>query len=436
MSTDLGIAGVTRALRNLLGQVAEADYSDLPDDTRPTTEIQVTTLPLDRVRNGEGENAGNQVNLFLYHAESSAAYRNMDMPRQVRPGEAGRPPLALSLYYLLTAYGESDSELVAHVLLGAAMRVLHDHPLLSREELRDALSQSELDAQFERIRITPQPVSLDEVSKLWTGFQSEYRLSAAYQASVVLIESRRASRAPLPVLRRGAADRGPVTVAAPGPTLLEIREFFDPSLPERPPHGKPAAELGDVAVIGAMNLGGDPMTARFRHLRLEEPLPPQPLLSEGTATEARVALPPVGDPGVPAQWPAGFYTVELVVERPGVPVWTTNRLAFALAPTLEGITPSSQPLGGQPFDLTLTCRPQVLEEQRVMLLLGDRQFAPDSVTTPADPDAATTLVFPVDGLSEGAHVVRLRVDGADSIPIDFMADPPAFDGGQTVTITP
>jgi hypothetical protein len=278
-------------------------------------------------------------------------------------------------------------------------------------------------------------VSLDEVSKLWTGFQSEYRLSAAYQVSVVLIDSLRSSVAPLPVLSRGEADRGPLALAAPGPSLLEVREIFDPALPTRPPNGKPAAELGDVLVLAGTGLGSDPLAARFRHFRSDEPLEVEPL-PERTDAEVRVPLPGAGDAGVPAQWPAGVYTVELVVRRPDVPSWTTNRLPFALGPTLDGIVPASQAAGAQPFDLTVECRPQVQAGQRVSLLLGGREILPASVATPGgDPDAPTTLVFPVDGMPVGSHVVRLRVDGADSVPIDFTSMPPQFDAGQTVTIT-
>lgn len=435
MSNALAIAAATRTLRNLLTNVATADYSGLPDDTRPTAEIQITTLPLDRVRNGDGDSSRNQLNLFLYHAEPNGAWRNMDLPRQVRAGETGCPPLALNLYYILTAYGQSDSELVAHVLLGTAMRILHDHPVLGRADIRNALPPSELDAQFERVRITPQPVSLDEVSKLWTGFQSEYRLSAAYQVSVLLIESLRSPRAPLPVLRRGAADQGPIAVAAPGPTLLDITAFLDPSLAEQPPHGKPAAELGDVLVLGGINLGSDPLTARLRHRRLDVPLElaPEPQRSD---TEVRVALPGPADAGVAARWPAGFYTIELLQQPPGLPAWSTNRLPFALAPTLDTIAPVSQPVGAQPFDLTVTCRPQIRPEQRAALVFGAREIAPSSVTTPPDPDSPTTLVVPIDGMDAGSYVVRLRVDGADSVPIDLTTTTPQFDSNQIVTVTP
>lgn len=429
MSNALAVAAVTRTLRNLLTSVGTADYSGLPDDTRPTAEIEVTTLPLDRVRNGDGASSHNQLNLFLYHAEPNSAWRNMDMPLRVRDGESGRPPLALNLYYILTAYGQDDSELVAHVLLGSAMGILHDHPVLGRAEIRTALAPSELHSQFERVHITPQPVSLDEVSKLWTGFQSEYRLSAAYQVSVVLIESLRRPAAPLPVLRRGEADQGPVAVAAPGPALLAVTAFEDPSLAEQPPHGKPAAELGDVLVLSGSNLGGEPLTVRLRHLRLDVSLELAPE-SESTDTELRVRLPAPDAPGVAAAWPAGCYTVELTQQAPG------RLLPFCLGPTLTGLGPTTQPVGTQPFDLTVSCRPQIRPEQRVSVLLGSRELAPASISAPADVDSPTTLVVPVNGVPAGAHVVRLRVDGADSVPIDFTAKPAQFDGDQTVTVTP
>jgi len=46
-------------------------------------------------------------------------------------------------------------------------------------------------------------MSLEDVSKLWTTFQTQYRISAAYEVSVVIIESSRIVKTPLPVLTRG-----------------------------------------------------------------------------------------------------------------------------------------------------------------------------------------------------------------------------------------
>jgi len=435
MSNQLSIAAVTRTLRNLLNGVITS-YDGLPDDSRPTGEITVTTLPLDRVRDGNGSSAGNQVNLFLYHAEINAAWRNMDIPRQVRPGENGRPPLALNLYYIVTAYGQDDSELIAHVLLGTAMGILHDHAVLTRAEIRDALALSELDSQIDQVKITPQPVSLDEVSKLWTGFQSEYRLSAAYQVSVVLIESTLPTRTPLPVLRRGSEDRGPQAVASPTPFIEGVRQFLDPEIADPSLSRKPSAELGDTLVLAGSNLGGGGLTVRFHNIRLEEPIERSPLPGN-TETELRVTLPGTAeDAQVPSIWPVGIYTITLVVQRPNLPAWTTNTVPFALAPTIQGINPTSAAIAALPLSLEVTCIPQVRGNQRAVLLFGDREIPLESNQTAADPTAPSTLVFLVADVPAGEYVVRLRVDGVDSIPIDFSAAPPQFAADQRVTITP
>jgi hypothetical protein len=163
----------------------------------------VTALPPDEAANLSHTR---QVNLFLYQVSPNAAWRNMDMPRQTRPGESGQPLLPLTLYYLLTAYAREnpeDTAFIGHRLLGRAMSILHDRPLLDKDEIQDALPGNDLHKQVERVRLTLQPFSLEEMSKLWTAFQTQYRLSAVYEASVVLIESTRPARTPLPVLRRG-----------------------------------------------------------------------------------------------------------------------------------------------------------------------------------------------------------------------------------------
>src|SRR5207245_2354500 len=97
--------------------------------------------------------------------------------------------LALSLNYVITAYGEDDEDTRSHRILGRAMHVLNDFPLLGPTEI----------AQAERVRITPLALSTEEISKLWMIFQTQYRISAAYQVSVVLIESSRGVKAAPPV---------------------------------------------------------------------------------------------------------------------------------------------------------------------------------------------------------------------------------------------
>jgi hypothetical protein len=394
----------------------------LPDDVRPTTQITVTTAPLDKVLNGD--EANNQVNLFLYKTESNAAWRNMDLPNQVKPGESGRPPLALNLYYLITAYGQGNNELVSHFLLGQAMRILHDHTMLGREEIQDALAASALQDQAERIRITPQPLSVEEMSKLWSTFQTQYRLSAAYQVTVVLIESNLPVRTPLPVLRRGQEDRGVEAQAGlipPFPTLLEVLL----------PDGQPAVRLGETLILTGHHLEGDSLTVRFTHPRFTTGGPVTVL----SATEAEVQvrlLDADDDPDAPALWAAGVYTLAVVVRKPGETFdRTSNELPVAVAPRITSALPLAVARDGAGHaTITLDCTPQVRPGQRAALLLGSREIPAEPFTDPTG-----SLTFEVVDAPPGDHWIRLRVDGVDSLLVDRSTIPPQFFADQKATIT-
>ena len=73
---------------------------------------------------------------------------------------------------------------------------LHTHPMLTRQMIEDAineysdLSGSNLAGEIEKVKFTPVPLSLDELSKLWSVlFQTPHALSIVYQASVLLIDA-------------------------------------------------------------------------------------------------------------------------------------------------------------------------------------------------------------------------------------------------------
>jgi hypothetical protein len=427
MSDSLAIAAITTTLRNLLDNGLNADVSG-------TT---VTTRPLDRARQGL---SGNQVNLFLYHMAPDAAWRNMDNPWKYKPGESGFPPLPLCLYYLVTAFYGDDEDgvdtttdanriLGSQRLLGRAMSILHDHPLLDTVAIQSILpSDDSLNHpydQVERARITLQPLSLEEMYKLWSGFQSVYRLSASYEISVVLIDSARPAKTPLPVLRRGAQDQGVFTQPGVSPSLNGV------SLP----HGKPAAELGDTLVLNGTSLDSSDLSVRLSHALLADPIELAPA-GGATYDKLQVKLPDTGDdPQVPSKWPAGVYSVSIRVQKTDLPAWTSNAIPFALAPQITLTAPpgNTAPAGNVP--VTLECIPQVRSTQRASLLFGDREVPLDSLTTPGDPSAPSTLSFVVQNATAGEYVLRLRVDGVDSIPVDFSTTPPAFAVGQKVTIT-
>lgn len=411
MSSSLGIAAVTATLHHLIEKGIEPEGAGIP----------VTTRPPDKARNGA--NAPNQINLFLYQTMPNGAWRNMDIPRQVRPGETGHPPLALNLYYLVTAYGENDDDVKGHRLLGRAMSILDDFPVLGSDEINQILlTESGLREQVERVRITPQSLSLDELSKLWTTFQTQYRISAAYQVSAVLIESTRPTKAPLPVLKRGEADRGVTAVAGAAPHLKEVRL----------PRSQPAARLGEnIVLIGDQLTTVDTVT-RFTGLRLPNPIELPPTAGD-TAGELRAHLPDkTEDPNALSRWAPGFYTLALVVRHSGTP--PSNELAVALAPQIT-VIPLTAAAGT--VNLTITCEPRVIVGQRILLLFDERQFEPQTVTSPANTAQPTTLTFAVPNVAAGKYPVRLRVDGVDSIPVTYTGTPPvpSFDPNQQVTIT-
>jgi len=419
MSNEFAIAAVTLTLRNLLDKVKQIkdseEFSQLPVDARPTAEIMVTNLPLDEAY--EFDKSKNHVNLFLYHVEHNAAWRNTDMPNRVKPGETGHPPLAINLYYIITTHGQNGNELISHLLLGKAMSLLHDHAVFGRDEIKSAFAVSKLHEQIERLRITPQPISLEDVSKLWTGFQTQYRLSAAYEVSVLLIESKLAVTTPLPVLTRGAGDEGVAVqenLIPPFPTLEAVTL----------PNNQPSARLNDVLAISGHHLRGDSIVAHFTNPRMTEPIEVTPMAG-GTAKEIKVRL-----PDEPDAWLAGFYTISAVISKAGQQDRTTNEIPVAVAPRIITITVGAMsPPAVRGYVATVTCSPEVMPEQNAALLLNDREFPAES-----RPTRTGTLSFRLSDILDGEYFVRLRIDGVDSLLVDRSVTPPVFDVSQKVTI--
>jgi hypothetical protein len=433
VSTSLAIAAATNAVRLLLEQGIQALDSDLND-------VDVSTLPPDEALTADKP----ALNLFLYQTTINAGWSNLDMPRQVKPGESGRPPLALNLHYLITAYGKDDQQRHAlnHRILGAAMSVLHDHPLLFPDDITDP-SDSGLEDQFERLRITPMPLSVDEMSKLWSSFQSHYRVSAAYQVTVVLIESNLPARSPLPVLRRGEEDRGPEATAAAAAVLREARA----------PRSQPAARLGEELIVAGDNLQTADAVLRFASLLppLEDEVLPPPLVELAPLPgdkdgEIKVKLNDIAaDPDAWERWAPGMYTLSLVVGPSGEARRVSNPISFALAPTIT-LTPNSTTVANVNVGdvLTITCFPQIRERkvtfeniQRVIVLFGDQQVNPLAIAHPANKAQPTTITFEVPKVKAGGlYLVRLRVDNVDSIPVILTgpAQLPAFDPQQQVKV--
>ena len=418
MSAPSAIAAVTRTLAGLLEtalQVEDPSY-------------RVTTLPLDK-SNAETQLA-NRLNLFLLQPSHNAALRNANAAYVTAPGESARPPLAINLTYIITTYGEATPETKDQRILGLAMQFFNDHPVLLPGDISNAFPGSGLETQFERVRITPRDLSLEDMSRMWSTFMTQYRTSTAYDVSVVLIDSAGAASGP-PVLRRGEQDAG-VFVGAGLPPLLTA--VLPPELLRR---GNQVVRQPGVLLGQTLTLEGERLPSDGAVLVVQTPgwgrrqatidtLVPGPRF--GTLQVTLPDPPPEIDPpaGPALAWAPGIYTASLVVRRPGAPDIVSTApeavsVPFAIAPDVQ-IGPGNTPPGD--VAVTIACSPPPREGQVILLLIADRPpLDPSAVVPPAGPGQPAQVQFLVEAMTAGEYLVRLRVDGSDSLPYTVVTPP-------------
>jgi hypothetical protein len=437
MSSALAIAGVSAVLTDLLNNgLVDNDITPL------TGPVNVSAKPPDRVTPSGGTDL-NQLNLFLYHVAPNPGWRNTALPS--RDGEGARltnPPLALDLFYLLTAYGEKDFQ--AEILLGYAMQLFHETPVLTRDAIRTALGGSpkpvvgtvlpqtfqtlvaaDLADQVEQIKIIPQAMSIEEMSKLWTALQTSYRPTAAYQVSVVLIESRRPTRQTFPVRER----------------ILEVVPFQRPVIESIESDAGPNEPITakSTIIIKGRQLRGAITSVLIDGSKF---IPAPSVLGDN---EIKIVL-----GSRPGALRAGVQGVQVAQEidlgKPPQPHRGVESNVAALIlhpiPTLFAITASS---GTAPATLPVTFDPEVGRSQRVTLLLGERNPPPGlaggsySIAAPPENGITTagitrtpTITFQLKDVLAGTYFVRVQVDGAESsLTVDASGK---FDGPE-VTIS-
>ena len=399
MSNHLAIATATTVLGQAIesvvgGAVSGADVTTLRPDA-PSLASQA------------------RVNLYLYQVTPNPTWRNDDLPTRGASdgGMVRRPQAALDLHYLLTFFGE-EKRLEPQRLLGATVTALHARPVLTREAIRavirtstetDAdhyLAGSDLADQVDLVRFSPLPLNLEELSKLWSiFFQTPYALSVAYQGSVVLLEADGAPQQAAPVRERGIQ----VT-----PTSRPVIE----QILSRPGPGEPITADRPI-------LSTDDLVLRGRGLR-------------GTDTRVFVGgieadLQEVKDAriilSIPAQSRAGTRTVRVVHQTA-----ESNEKAFTLRPSITSVDENVEGTGDElrSGEITVHLAPEVGMEQRASLVLNERHPPDDRPprsysfdaaprTAPDDPETDDEIVFSVGGLAPGRYLVRVRVDGAESL---------------------
>jgi hypothetical protein len=360
MSDFRAIGGVSATLKALL-----SDRMELPDfvAAAPVT----IGLPPFSSKDTDPHNEGPRVNIFLYRVTENGYLQNQEIPGRGAPSAYGHPPLSLNLHYLITAYGNTElptvpptfDDTTAQLLLGSAMRVLHDVPVVTESvvSVKPPSGTMVLDAslrgEFEHVKLSIEPLTLEDITKVWTATALRFRLSASYVANVVQIESRRSRRFPRPVgqpispitppLPSDPPSPGPMvyvlTIQTPTVTDLRIRRL---GLTTEEPF--PYAKIGDTLVLRGTSLFGPATNVAIGELAVPASG------AAGDRVEATIpdaAIPGAGPIPPDLQLQPGVHTVKVTVSDPLVPqsAFTSNETALMLVP---GVDPALLTYAGGP----------------------------------------------------------------------------------------
>jgi hypothetical protein len=124
-----------------------------------------------------------KLTIFLYDVVEDASARNR--PPDRKPGLPSytikKPPLALALRYMLTAW--AGDRLTEHRIIGRAIQVLYDRAILSGSTLGGAFANSN-----ESLKLTLAPIGLEQRAQVWQAIQKTYHLSVNYEVRVVHLD--------------------------------------------------------------------------------------------------------------------------------------------------------------------------------------------------------------------------------------------------------
>ncbi len=405
MSNALSIAAVTAVLKDLLenGLVNDSITASVGD-------VIVTALPPDLITVGTDERA--QLNFFLYQVTQN---RNVDWVSQEFRSKHSRinksprsvnPPLALDLHYLLTAYGAKDFQ--AEVLLGYAMQLLHKTPVITSEIIGNALknasigttsvfsqalvgvSISDLAEQIGQIKLSPEFFNMEDTSKLWSALQTHYRPSASYLASMILIESSDTQKS-----------EGGCSVFSTEPSIEQVIGTAQTDQ---------LIIAGQTLVIRGKRLRGE--VTRIRLGKTETLLVPEDI------KETQISL------LVPLNLFAGVQSIQVVQMKMGNQnsqhLIESNVAAFVLHPKITATVAQVENSGDnlRKAAITVKFHPKVGKNQRIILLLNsltsDHPVVYSFAVAPPH-ENTDNITIPVQNIQPGTYLVRVQVDGAESL---------------------
>jgi Pvc16 N-terminal domain len=399
MSNVFSIAAVTATIKDLLenGLVSDAIVSSMGD-------VMVTALPPDRISIEADERP--QLNLFLYqvlpnrNADWLSNTADKNYARSILDARNSTPPLALDLFYILTAYGAKDFQ--AELLLGYAIQLLHKIPVLTSDRIETALnnatkvsassifsqtlsaiSAAELARNIGAIKISSEFLNIDEMSRLWSLFQTHYRPSTAYRVSMVSIPEHQ------------QLDGSETSIT---PQIDRVTSIANRSI-----------TVNNPLLINGQNLRGEITRIRIGNKDL--------LLPPADVNPTQIAL------KIPPHLHAGIQGIQILHSAISTPqqLLESNLVAFVLHPeitaTITQIQDRDKDL--RLVDIAVKFNPKISPAQQIILRLSDSSkpheiaysHPPTSVSVETD-----SIEFHLTNIRPGTYLVSASVDGADSQP--------------------
>ena len=438
MSDFRAIGGVSATLQTLLG-----DRMEWPDGIT-SAPITVGPPPFSALDVNPRLELP-RVNLFLYRVTENGFLQNQEIPGRGTGSGFGHPPLSLNLHYLVTAYGNEEimvggtaffDDSNAQFLLGSAMRVLHDLPVITpnlataRAPSGAIILHESLRDDFEQVKTTLEPLTLDDFSKIWTALSLRMRLGASYVVNVVQIESRRRRTFPRPVGQPASATVPPLPTDAPAPgPMIYVFPIQTPTitdvrvrrLGDTVEQSIAYARIGDTLVLRGTSIFAPITMVAFGDVevpasfagpdRVEAAVPDATILGLGPIPPERQLQP-------------GVRTARIILRDPMVPGtrFASNEAPFMLVPAVNPATLAYA--GGPPRMLTIQGTRLIGTSAGGETVIGRASIARDAYV--AATPTHITVPIPDSLPARGVHVL-LGGPLPDPIPLG--------PGAQTLQIT-
>ncbi len=157
MATRLAIQATAKAIRRLLEEVC-------PRSDFPNAEFKI--VQAEDIAGANFQLEG--ITIYLYHITPNPSRSNMPV-RFTSTGKRTRPPLSLDLHFMLTPW--SDSSDIQLSLLGWAMSVLDDSPIITASYLNFDFQGMVVFHPDETVKLLLNPLPMQEMALLWENLR-------------------------------------------------------------------------------------------------------------------------------------------------------------------------------------------------------------------------------------------------------------------------